>query len=73
MGADAVGMSTVPEAIAVSFLGMRMLSFCCIANMAADLHGGKMSHAEVLEAMNELAPRAVKFLRILVLEIGKGK
>ncbi|HPQ80387.1 MAG TPA: purine-nucleoside phosphorylase [bacterium] len=73
MGADAVGMSTVPEIIAANFLGMRCLTFSCIANPAADLHAGTMNHAEVLSAMNSLAPKVVSLLRGVVEEIGKAE
>ncbi len=71
LGADAVGMSTVPEVIAANFLGLRVLSLSCIANRAADLHKGEMTHAEVLEAMNALAPKAIELLKGIIEEIGK--
>lgn len=71
MGADAVGMSTVPEVIAANFLGMRCLSFSCIANAATDHHEGAMTHAEVLEAMHALSPRMVSLLQRVVEEIGR--
>lgn len=71
MGADAAGMSTVPEVIAANFLKMKVLSFSCIANPAADLHTGTMTHAEVLASMNALAPKAVKLLQGVVEEIAK--
>ena len=61
-GADAVGMSTVPEVIAANFLEMKVASFSCIANPASDLHAGTMTHAEVLDAMNKLSGNAVKLL-----------
>ena len=63
LGADAVGMSTVPSVIAANFLKMRVLTLSCIANPAADLHPGEMNHKEVLAAMNELAPKAVDLIR----------
>ncbi len=69
MGADAVGMSTVPAVIAANFLGLRVLTFSCIANPAADLHEGKMSHQEVLDAMNAMAPKMVALLQGVVGEM----
>lgn len=69
LGADAVGMSTVPEVIAANFLGLKVLSFSCIANKAADLHKGTMTHTEVLESMALLAPKMVKLLKTVVEEI----
>lgn len=71
LGADAVGMSTVPEVIAANFLGMKVLSLSCIANAAADLHKGEMKHAEVLAAMNRLAPRAISLIEGVIQRIGK--
>ena len=71
MGADAVGMSTVPEVIAANFLGLRVLTFSCIANPAADLHEGEMTHDEVLAAMSALAPKMVELLKAVVEEIGQ--
>ncbi len=73
MGADAVGMSTVPSVIAANFLGMKVLTYSCIANPAADLHDGEMTHEEVLDAMNALAPKAVQLLQGVLEEIGKSK
>ncbi len=70
MGADAVGMSTVPAVIAANFLGMRVLTFSCISNPAADLHSGDMTHQEVLDAMNALAPKVVELLRGVVAKLG---
>ncbi|MFA4974513.1 MAG: purine-nucleoside phosphorylase [bacterium] len=70
-GADAVGMSTVPEVIAARFLGLRVLSLSCIANPAADLHRGRMTHAEVLSSMRKLAPRAAALLEEIVGEADK--
>ena len=50
MGADAVGMSTVPEVIAARANGMRVLGFSLITNLASGYSNQPLSHAEVIEA-----------------------
>lgn len=52
MGADAVGMSTVPEAIVARWAGMKVLGISCICNSAAGVSGGPLSHEEVIRAAN---------------------
>jgi purine-nucleoside phosphorylase len=49
LGADAVGMSTVPEAIAACHMGMRLLALSCITNMAAGITKQPLTHEEVTE------------------------
>ena len=49
LGADAVGMSTVPEAIAARHMGLEVLGISCITNMAAGVNPGPLQHDEVME------------------------
>lgn len=49
MGADLVGMSTVPEVIAANHMGLRCLGISCVTNLASGISPYKLSHQEVLE------------------------
>jgi len=49
LGADAVGMSTVPEALVASHMDMKVLGISCLTNMASGILDQKLSHQEVLE------------------------
>lgn len=57
LGADAVGMSTVPEVIMARAIGMRAVAVSCITNKAAGLSHEKLSHEEVMDAGRAVAGR----------------
>jgi purine-nucleoside phosphorylase len=63
LGADAVGMSTVPEVIAARARGMRCLGFSSVTNVAAGLSAQKLSHVEVLEAGARVAGQLERLIR----------
>lgn len=63
LGADAVGMSTVPEAIVAAHCGMRVLGFTLCTNMAAGVLEQPLSGQEVLEAAEKAAPRFSALVR----------
>lgn len=61
IGADAVGMSTVPEAIVANALGMRVAGLSCICNWAAGISAVKLTHEDVNETADHAMPR-MKYL-----------
>ena len=72
LGADAVGMSTVPEVIFARSLGLRVAGLSMISNQAAGLGGGVLNHEEVIETGARAALDVVKLLREWIPAVAKG-
>ena len=66
IGADVVGMSTVPEVIVANHMGMRVLAISCVTNMAAGILPRKINHEEVLETGAMVRDTLVRFLKALL-------
>jgi len=66
IGADLVGMSTVPEVIVARHMGVRVLAISCVTNMAAGVSPEKLSHEEVLEVGRQVREKFVRFLRAVL-------
>lgn len=69
IGADAVGMSTVPEAIVARHMGMEVLGLSCITNLAAGVLPRPLNHEEVLETARQVRGRFIALLNTIVSKI----
>jgi len=69
-GADAVGMSTVPETIAANYLGIDVLGIACITNMATGIQKQKHSHARVIETAKKASVDLCKWVAKIIEDIG---
>lgn len=69
LGADAVGMSTVPEAIAARHMGVRTLGISCITNLAAGMVEGEIDHSEVMDTGARVAEVFGELLRRVIVRI----
>ena len=66
LGADVVGMSTVPEVIVANHMGIEVLGISCVTNMAAGISKKKINHDEVLEAGERVGRQFTALLRALI-------
>jgi purine-nucleoside phosphorylase len=68
-GADAVGMSTVPEVIAANQMGMRVLGISCITNMAAGILDQPLTHQEVLDTTERVKDQFTRLVDRIIAEV----
>ncbi|MCM1339196.1 MAG: purine-nucleoside phosphorylase [Muribaculaceae bacterium] len=68
-GADAAGMSTVPEAIVANYCGMKVIGISCISNYAAGISTKKLTHEEVIETTNSVKAKFKELVLLLIKNI----
>lgn len=68
-GADAVGMSTVPEAIVARHMGLKVLGISCITNMAAGIGETPINHEEVIETGQKVREKFTQLLRSVIAKV----
>lgn len=68
-GADAVGMSTACEAVAANHMGMKVCGISCVSNLAAGISGNPLTHKEVQETADRVAPMFKKLVTESIVEI----
>ncbi len=73
IGADLVGMSTVPEVIVANHMGIRCLAISCVTNLAAGISPQKLSHQEVLETGERVQGDLTALLRKVIPLIAYGE
>ncbi len=71
LGADAVGMSTVPEAIVANYLGIDVLGISCITNMATGLADTMHSHEEVVKTAKKVEENFCNWVENIVEKLGE--
>lgn len=71
IGADLVGMSTVPEVLAATHMGLRCAAISCVTNLAAGISAEKLSHEEVLETGRRVRGTFVRLLKAILPEVAR--
>jgi len=66
LGADALGMSTVPEAICARHMGLRVAGISCITNLAAGLSARPLNHQEVIETGERVKNDFIRLLNLVI-------
>jgi len=72
IGADLVGMSTVPEVIAARHTGMRVLGISCVTNMAAGTTDAPLNHEDVLRTTQRIKGQFISLLRAVIPRIAEA-
>nr|WP_091579419.1 purine-nucleoside phosphorylase [Alteribacillus bidgolensis] len=73
LGADAVGMSTVPEVTTAVHGGMKVLGISCLSNMAAGILDQPLSHDEVIETTEKVKEEFLLLMKEIIHQMGKGE
>ena len=66
LGADASGMSTVPEVIVANHCGIKVLGISCITNMASGILSGKLDHQEVIDTADRIKDNFLGLIREVI-------
>ena len=69
LGADAVGMSTVPEVIIANHSGMKVIGVSCMTNMAAGILEQPLNHEEVMETSAKVRKTFIELMTNIIKEI----
>lgn len=71
LGADAVGMSTACEAVAANHMGMKICGISCISNLGCGMSEEPLSHEEVKETADRVAPLFKKLITASITRMGR--
>lgn len=71
MGADTIGMSTIPETIVAVHCGLRVLGICCVTDMAIPDQLESISHKEVMEVATQTRPKFIRLLKQIISQIDR--
>jgi purine-nucleoside phosphorylase len=69
LGADAVGMSTVPEVITANHAGVEVLGISCISNMAAGIMDEPLSHEEVIGTTEKVRTNFMQLVKSIIADL----
>lgn len=69
LGVDAVGMSTVPEAIIANYCGINILGISCLTNYAAGITNTKLTHDEVIDTANNIKDKFQNLIQLIIPEL----